>query len=1068
MSLTNFLLAAFISLAQAARQHTATVTREELLRRAQLRCDFGAVARKHPVDSAIEVSRTSAVTTIVADVNRCADTAKPLIIEGPPGQGKSWVCKQVLENLKSNDWLIAEHYCFLGDGDTDRNERVLTEAVIGSLLGRLAEAEPEIVESRRPILAADEAALRQAINQALYNQPNRRIALVIDGLDHVTRVIGATISRPDPAQLLATALAELELPPGCVLVVLSQPGVHLQPLQNIGAKTVKLPPLDASDLQVLCERLEIFSMLDINDQPTVDEFVSALMERTNGNALYATYLCRETLRSSIAHVDLVSAIKAFPPFDGTLETYYKYLIDPLGDSARFVAQMVALLEFAVTRNDLGEIAPEYAHHIDAAVAALGPVLVESAAQGGIRVYHESFARFVRSPLENNNAGKHALLKKAQDWLSHKGIFQDARAFRFLLLLCRRLGTDYEVLRIVDETFVSKAIQNGFFAGAIKANLAVAVYCAARIKDWPSVVRCVELARAAETYENERLDNLIEYADVPIALLGSNIFAERLLFDDQPTVPPRAGLLLCAAIDAAGATAPWPEYLEAFTKVAVNDNTSYGADSDRQVAIAKLRGKLRTTTKPDWTKYANWITQNALVSQLVFNAVRDTHGILGVRQLAEALNDANFWLIYAEHMAIAEDSESRVEAQQIARRALSADVAPGTVHRFIALGLKSCDIRTGRITNNRDEFFTLTSQIQQSRGNNSPENVCTWLDGCAIAAHAAPDLLQEVASRIRSPGWYPCWLRFAVALCSAEAAKSNQSKAALQALKLLTEERGPFVGDPRACDLYQLHGIIADTLYRATKLIDDAEWPAAIETLRRVSSQISFTLSGELGGPVPADLLLAIAVDGTTPTRHAVTKEVIDWFQSEQIPGNYYSDIVNFHLAASRYALSCNDPALACENWHRAAKLLSAYGGHKDITIYELLYSVETLIDLNIPQTRQRLQFLQPLCKRVVRHTDKDETRAAPGHWWKLLAAADPNAAAKTIATKLLSDCNQPDDLLETARYELWQAHFQLADPMVAGALRLTLDTGLSKYDYEALNRLTDYLSSYTSYSNKLL
>ncbi len=79
-----------------------------------------------------------------------------LLIEAPPGHGKSWVCQQVLEVLHAKGWLVAEHYCYLGDSDGDRSERVLAETILGSLLGRLAGEDRRIVSDNRPYLAADE------------------------------------------------------------------------------------------------------------------------------------------------------------------------------------------------------------------------------------------------------------------------------------------------------------------------------------------------------------------------------------------------------------------------------------------------------------------------------------------------------------------------------------------------------------------------------------------------------------------------------------------------------------------------------------------------------------------------------------------------------------------------------------------------------------------------------------------------------------------------------------------------------------------------------------------------
>ena len=64
---------ALIRSARGARQGSLTVTASELLRRAQLRSDFGAVARAHPVDRATEVPRTPTVAELVQTATDAAD-----------------------------------------------------------------------------------------------------------------------------------------------------------------------------------------------------------------------------------------------------------------------------------------------------------------------------------------------------------------------------------------------------------------------------------------------------------------------------------------------------------------------------------------------------------------------------------------------------------------------------------------------------------------------------------------------------------------------------------------------------------------------------------------------------------------------------------------------------------------------------------------------------------------------------------------------------------------------------------------------------------------------------------
>ena len=84
----------------------------------------------------------------------------PLLLTGQPGQGKSWVCEQVVEALTSAGWLVAEHYCYLADMVDERDERVQAETVFGSLLARLADAVPTSTGERAAGSVRGRAAMR--------------------------------------------------------------------------------------------------------------------------------------------------------------------------------------------------------------------------------------------------------------------------------------------------------------------------------------------------------------------------------------------------------------------------------------------------------------------------------------------------------------------------------------------------------------------------------------------------------------------------------------------------------------------------------------------------------------------------------------------------------------------------------------------------------------------------------------------------------------------------------------------------------------------------------------------
>ncbi|MGW8954673.1 AAA family ATPase [Streptomyces sp. NPDC055709] len=1076
---------ALIRTVRTARQGGTEVTPRELLFQAQLRSDLGAVVRANPVDRALEVARPAAVGVLAEAAATAATNGGVLLVTGPPGQGKSWACQQLVDQLTGNGWLVAEHYCYLGDADGDQLTRVVTETVFGSLLGRLAESDPDLVHDQRPRFAADAQALATAVDTALRKEPTRRVALVVDGLDHVTRVQGGRTRRADPSLALAAVLGALPLPFGSVLIVLSQPGNHLVSLQDTRAASVSVPPLTAHECRAVAQRLKLVPAADderaealLTDDRDVTDFLDALQERSGGNALYATYLCREVALRPETITKATAVVRALPAYQGSLEGYYNHLYDTLGAEADVVADIIALLGVSVTREELGQIIPDRAHRIDGALKVLAPVLSGTAGPGEVCVYHESFARYLRLGYDNDPGALESTLALIATWLTGKGLFDDPRAFRRLLQILAEAGRDAEVLGHIGRDFVIHAVATAHPASAIRDNLATGVRCAARTANWPLVARCVELARAAQTFEFERFDSdLVEFADVPIALMGAQTLADRLLYDGRTVMPARAGLQMCAVLDEAGAVAPWHAYMTAHDHEAESDNTSYGAESDGAVELAYLRGRLRLSATDQGTgeepredgpsqpvsldRIAEWFDERGdqEAADAVVKTLLDTVGIEAVTGLVQRLGTGGpVCLALAEQIAAGAVPGAAGSAADWAQKAADLGYVMGTAHRLLALGVAAADLAAGLATEEtstpRDTLFSLTDDVQNEQVRWSPMAVAGWLDALAVTARTDPIALDAVPALVQGPGWYPCWLRFAIALARAEAAEApTRSGLVIEAIGLLTADLSRFTGKPRACDLYPIHPLIEESVRRAAALVSDQDWPQAWMTLIHISREISVSLRGEMGGPLPADTLLTIAVEHTTPARRADVDEAVRNEFLQQAGGRFYSDLARYRLIHARLALIADDLAEAEELWLAACRFLVAYGWRKDITVYEVLDPLPALVAADPARGRARVARIQPLCERLILHTDGKETNAARPRWWNVLAGADPAALASFAATGLLSDCNGPNTLLHGAREDLWDAWSDTADPVVATALRLTLDTPLRQGDAALLDRL---------------
>ena len=668
----------------------------------------------------------------------------------------------------------------------------------------------------------------------------------------------------------------------------------------------------------------------------------------------------------------------------------------------------------------------------------------------MRIYHESFQRFIRAKLENNEAHVADVLRPVVVWLESKEFLQDSRAFRFLIPLLVQSGRGNEVLERIGITFVADSVAHGHSGAAVLSNLTVAANVASELRDWPALVRVAQLSLASRTcYEEKLTDDLAYlYGRTFAEIHCPQDLADRLLFDGRTTFSPRTGLLLCALLDEAGIAAPWPEYRSAYKIQREMSNTDYGSASDTAVELAHFRGWLRlrpqTGVLDDLIDLATQVESDVLPG--VVSISGDVGGIDLLRALADHLPPgeakALCHLELARHEAAIDNIQ---EAADEAQAALGEGIPLRLAKDCVALGANP-----RAIDMTRERLVTATLAAADERAQHHSESVSQWVSLVKVAALVQPTLLLWVEAEIGGEGWYRAWLRFVVDLARVQ----SESGDTLPPLVELAKDTDPFKGQPRACDLYGLSDLIQETLGEALGNVKDEQWPAALEALLSISSGTTVWLAAMANGPLTKEALIellckrAITRNQVEAALELMARLVGDSNQSAE----FYETHAGHELSFAHLQYTAGDVDSARISWGRALKYLAGYGWRRDRTIFELLDPIPAIGVQDSSIAREMLAELQPLVSAVLDHTDGKDTRHAELQWSRALVEVDPAGAAALFARRLAVHGGRIDDTVEGALPVLLsQACAHDAEPALIAGLWLStrpveLDTILRVFE----------------------
>ena len=1043
-----------ISLAYLARTEGKTLNPADVVAELRIKTDYGRVSQSFPLDEKYFYDRPEFRTSIRAKLDDC-----PIhIITAPPGAGKSWELTKMVEELAS-DYLVARHYCYLEPGDELIERRVTTDVFFANIIAELRDADPKLGTSS-PRLAADLATLEELMKEAV--QLGKKVVIIIDGLDHIARVRSSSNTLSDDETDIIEKLATLTIPNGVTLILGSQPGEHLTPLLDRKKDVLrhKLPAWDDVDVIQLARLYAVDRALQsfgIHDPDEIANVLGRLADKSSGNPLYARYLCKGLIAAikSGAASDPEYWLLSSPKIKDDIAEYYRHLYDNRLREAQTIAELFGVIDFSVTEAELKEILPSLLlSRLPDAIKVLSPVLIEVSGQGGMRIFHESFRRFILDELDEQKDGLENVLSPVIDWLKERGFYRDAKSYRFLLPALRRARQDEDIIDLVGVKFVSESVSNGHPVEAIQRNLAIAAEVAGRTKDWPALVRCVELRRSLSVcFEDDpSLQKTFwsRYAEI----FGVKALAERLLFDGKPTLSREEGLHACLSVDDQGEVAPWQEYFSLPT----DDDESYVepdfdyarclTDED-SLNLAIIQGRLRlgkgwrllryfrqylskSSSKPRVCfvrKISMRFSRMDCVDVMTKLATRFEKGDGAPLGLAIKLGVADF------HYG----KGDRESAAIIAQEALKIASTPPLAVMCVELG--AIPEHPSSYAAGLSSFVV---DIDPKQEQLKIANVREWISSIKLVSLAknGDEIIEREEARVQGEGWYRCWLRYVLALSKAQARHRLGLPFDIKSVfSILAEDVDPFVGEPGAGGLHRLRNVIKETLASGLALVaTESEWDYVIDTIIHVGRKTGIQIDREDGGPVSVGTVIKLLLPYA---RSKVVGEKICSVIEGQIrdldsTGTYYSTHAKYVMQLATVQMALNKTSEAEENWQKVGVYLAGYGWHKDTTLLDLIGSVSALHNASKEKALKALEDLQPLVGAVLCHTDRRETRHAPNVWFSKLLSADPPSALNALARTVLEhECIENWEMVN-ALESVANYACDKANPMLVDALWATI------------------------------
>jgi hypothetical protein len=1008
-----------IKLATRSRKDQRRLTKVEIERELQLNTDFGRLPQEIPIDSTVVQQRHE----LQSEIEKTLDQSKVHVLRGGPGTGKSWLLSLFTNTLSDKQWIVGKHHCYISPADED--PRLATsEVAIANIVAEILDKNPKLGECITTKYSVGVRELQELINHT--SEAFEKTILIIDGLDHIPRLLNRYPTLSPVEANIIEPISQLTIPDNCVIIFGTQPGEQLNTIINAFKKHEPIihdiPNWSDEEIKTLTTALGI-RQTSIFGGDDIEYLRNKIAEKSEGNPLYATYIIKSVV-DALQSGDITRATKIVegsPHYNNDINTYYEHLVSASGDAGAYMSTLLAAMPFSIERCEIEELLGNalYANYlVTDGLKHLAPVLSSQSNVSGIRIFHESFRRYILEKNDSkNDGGNKRTFDAIAEWLTKKGFYQDVRSFTYLFQVLANSSKPEIVFDYVSERCLEKGFNAGFNISEISGNLSYAMTVASKLQAWPVIVRIMELNRALYSAEFNEIETSFELWSFGVLLIDDKIAKQKLISNGEPYLSKYTGLKFCRLLHENGSVAPWDAYLEMQdSKDEYESDARKSIEETHELSVLKIYGEC-CVGNGDTTvnKVVNFLKANK-------SKLTDESSIKYIKQIVKAIHDSSREMSYVDevfyelielHKSASGSARdgilkimqfcAKINAELWSDLYLSEQVSAieGAGDIDAILNVSSCGANV-LLTSSLSDVARNWTSAKNSASERS-NDLAKWLRALDIVTkNRSKDILEDIYAAIPGDSWYELWLKFCTLRRLATLYDDDIERSAkqLEAFSLLSEEVSPFVGKPRSCDLYyHRNSIEREVISGLGEIIDKRSMCMSMQHICNAINKQATSLSGSPSGPISPDGiaqgLIRLPINNVTKLSVSYFARWLKWYTDTT--GSYSDYFRDWYAACAALYMRASMPKKAKRLWAETARFVFGYGFRKDITYYELLKSFDIVKHLDEDVREFEIEEVQKICESVVRHTDGRSTSAAPIEWFSSVMDAMPHSALQCLS-----------------------------------------------------------------------